>query len=151
MWHFLWSRLRDPPTCETLHPVKRLAAALITSLALLSGCAHSDRAMLVTEEGLRAAETAWDGHFNEKADECEAAHKPETPEMEECFGATYDADLAVDIAIRSAVALLRSYWTARAQGETPDRELREILEQVQQILNGLPPEALMYFRRVTGL
>ena len=80
---------------------------LLISLLLLVGCATSNRVMVYTEGGIEAAEKGWDTHYNAKGDDCERKFKPKTPAMEECFGATYDADAAVERAVRSIVALLR--------------------------------------------
>lgn len=107
--------------------------------------------MLVTEEGLRAAEASWDAHYHATADRCEAKHAPQTPEMEQCFGATYDANYAVDIAVQAAVYGLREYWQARALGAEPDRPLGEVLREIARMFERLPPEAREYFTRVTGI
>ncbi len=124
-------------------------AALAGSL-LAMGCAHSaNKAVVYTEEGLRAAETTWDGYYRAEADRCGSLHEPKTPEMEECFGDTYDADAKVAAAVQSAVALLRAYWLARAAGENPD--FTELMREVQKIMDDLPPEAWQYFARVKGI
>lgn len=116
---------------------------------LLVGCAASDKALVYTENGLRAGEGAWDGHYRSEAKRCEKLHEPETPEMEVCFGQTYDADAKVETAIKSAVALLRAYWTARAAGKNPN--WAQVAQQVKAILDELPPEALAYFEKVKGI
>ena len=111
------------------------------------GCAN--QAAIYTEEGLRAAEKSWDGHYRSEADRCEKLHEPATPEMEACFGASFDADAKIATAVQSAVALLRTYWTARAAGEKPD--FGAVVKQVKAIVDGLPPEARKYFDNVRGL
>ena len=116
---------------------------------LVGACAASDKALVYTEEGLRAAEQGWDGHYDSEADRCEKLHDPQTPEMETCFGDTYDADAAVAKVVQSAVALLRGYWVARAAGETPD--FASVVAQVQALVDDLPPEAKKYFERVKGI
>ncbi len=120
--------------------------ALVFSLV---SCAASDRSLVYTEEGLRAAEQTWHAFYMEKADDCESKFEPKTPAMEECFGNVYDADAAVADAVRTAVGLLRSYWIARAQGENPDWPAT--IRRVVQLFETLPPEAREYFDRVKGL
>lgn len=115
----------------------------------LPACAASDKATIYTEEGLRAAEQGWDGYYNSEGDRCERLHEPKTPGMEECFGDTYDADAAVALVVQNAVALLQTYWRARAAGDKPD--LMSILKEVQTLIDDLPPEAKKYFDRVRGL
>lgn len=111
------------------------------------GCAN--RAAIYTETGIRAAEKSWDGAYRERADQCEHLHEPRTPAMEECFGDYFDADAKVGTALESVVAILRGYWVARAAGEKPD--WKEVIRQVQEIMDELPPEAKEYFERVKGL
>lgn len=115
----------------------------------LVGCAAMDRASVYTEGGVEAAEKGWDRHFHERADECESKFEPKTPAMEGCFGDTYDADAAVERGVRSIVALLRVYWTARAAGESPD--WGATLSQVVKIIDDLPPEAKAFFDKVRGI
>lgn len=127
----------------------RLQCAMV-SILLTMGCAHSaNKAVVYTEEGLRAAETTWDGYYRFEAERCESRYEPKTPEMEECFGSTYDADAKVAEAVQSAVALLRTYWLARATGKDPD--FAELMREVQKIVDDLPPEAGQYFARVKGV
>jgi hypothetical protein len=125
-----------------------LALCTIPSVGSCS-CAAANKVAVYTENGLRAGEQAWDGHYRTKAEHCEKLHEPETPEMEECFGKTYDANEKVGTAIQSAVALLRAYWTARAAGDQPD--WGKVIEEVQKIIDDLPPEAKAYFDKVRGL
>jgi hypothetical protein len=122
---------------------------LTIALLLCFGCAHGNRAALYTEDGLRAAESAWDAYYRAEAARCERLHEPRTPEMEACFGNTYDADGRVGTAVQSAVSLLRAYWAARAAGGRPD--LQALLQQVAAIVRDLPPEARAYFDKVKGL
>lgn len=130
--------------------MRRIARLVVfLSLPCLAGCAASDKATIYTEEGLRGAEQGWDGYYNDEADRCESLHEPKTPEMEQCLGATYDADAAVALVVQSAVALLRGYWIARAAGENPD--LTKVLTQIQALIDDLPPEAKKYFDRVKGI
>lgn len=118
-------------------------------LLVLCGCAHTDKVTIYTEEGLRGAEQGWDGYYNAEADRCESLYEPKTPEMEDCFGKTYDVNAAVGKVVRSAVALLQGYWIARAAGEHPD--FAEIITQIQTMIDELPPEAKQYFDRVRGI
>lgn len=118
-------------------------------LGALTACATANRSAVYTEEGLRAAEQSWDGYYRSEATRCEARYEPKTPEMEDCFGATYDADAKVAKAVEAAVALLRTYWVARAAGDRPD--FAKVVQQVAQILRDLPPEAAAYFDKVKGL
>jgi hypothetical protein len=122
---------------------------LLLACCVLFGCAAADKALVYTENGLRAGEQSWDGHYRSEATRCEKLHEPETPDMETCFGDTYDADAKVETAIKSAVALLRAYWTARAAGQSPD--WGAVAQQVKAILDDLPPEAVAYFAKVSGL
>jgi hypothetical protein len=122
---------------------------LLLASCVLSGCAAADKALVYTENGLRAGEQSWDGHYRSEAARCEKLHEPETPDMEVCFGDTYDADAKVAKAVESAVALLRGYWTARAAGQEPDWSA--VAQQVQAILADLPPEATAFFAKVSGL
>jgi hypothetical protein len=131
---------------------RHLRSRLVLPLALalvMPACAASDKATIYTEEGLRAAEQGWDGNYNAEGDRCENLHEPKTPGMEDCFGKTYDADAAVALVVKSAVALLRGYWRRRAAGEKPD--LAQVLKEVQALVDELPPEAKKYFDRVKGL
>lgn len=124
-----------------------IAAARTGALTLLFGiwfvfaaCAHfSDRAAIYTEGSIRAAEEKWHEYYNATADDCEAEHEPKTQEMEECFGDTYDANAKVEVAIRSVVAMLRAYWTARSQGSNPDFGSLQV--EIDRIFQDLPPEA----------
>jgi hypothetical protein len=125
--------------------MRRIAILLL----LVSACAAADKATVYTENGLRAGEQAWDGHYRSEATRCEQLHEPETPEMEACFGHTYDADAKVATAITTAVALLRAYWAARAAGEQPD--WKAVAQQVTAIIEALPPEARAYLERVKGI
>lgn len=106
--------------------------------------------MVYTEQGLTAAETQWDGAYHERLDYCRNAHPPKTPAAEACFGPHFDADEGVDLAVRSAVAVLRTYWTARAAGNR-EPGWQETQAQVAQILADLPPLSREYFERIKGL
>ncbi|MEC9048870.1 MAG: hypothetical protein VYA51_12740 [Planctomycetota bacterium] len=117
-----------------------------------AGCsiAMRDRATVWTEQGFEAAELQWEEHYRETLADCRNKYPPRTAEAEACFGPTYDADEHVETAVRSAVALLRTYWTARAAGEkNPSWE--ETQAQVLQIVGDLPPQARQYFERIKGL
>lgn len=150
-WIFLWVAICLCWWSFVL--LRRVAAAymLIPALALclVAGCAATDKASIYTEEGLRGAEEGWGAHFNVEANRCEALHEPQTPAMEACFGATYDADAAVAVVVTTAVGLLRAYWIARAAGENPD--FAKVLRQVGELVDNLPPEAKRYFDRVKGI
>ena len=113
----------------------------------VSGCANA--AAVYTEGGLRAGAGAWDVAYKAKAAECESKHEPATPAMEGCFGAHFDADAKVGIAIEAAVAVLRTYWVARAAGEKPD--VKKLAAELSTIIEDLPPEVRVYFDRVKGL
>ena len=127
--------------------MKHLLVLLVVAFV---GCAgRADKTLVYTEEGIRAAEQAWDSYYRAKADDCRSKFKPKTPEMERCFGKTYEADLAVAKALRSVVALLRGYWVARAQGEDPD--WFEVVQEVDRIVRDLPPEARQFFEKVRGI
>lgn len=151
-WALLWAMVAMGWWGIVLLRSKASSYRLIPILALVvlsTGCAASNKAMIYTEEGLRGAEQGWDAHYNAEADRCEKLHEPKTPEMEACFGQTYDADAAVAIAVQSSVALLRAYWRRRAAGEKPD--LAQVLREIQAIVNDLPPQAKQYFDRVKGI
>lgn len=124
--------------------------SVIPVLAILfMGCAASNKALIYTEEGLRSAEQGWDAYYNAEADRCEALYEPKTPDMEACFGKTYDADAVVGKVVESAIASLRSYWRRRAAGEQPD--LAQVLRELGALIDDLPPEARTYFDRVRGI
>lgn len=120
---------------------------LLTLFIFLFGCAN--QVVLYTEQGLEAAAGAWDGVYKAKAKECEAKHEPATPAMEACFGSYFDADAKVGTVLQSAVAVLRTYWVARAAGEKPD--VKKLASDLAEIMEDLPPEAKEYFERVKGL
>lgn len=119
----------------------------IVLLFAVSGCANA--AAVYTEGGLRAGAEAWDGVYKAKAAECSSQFEPNTPDMEGCFGAHYDADAKVGIVIESAVAALRTYWTARAAGKNPD--IKVLAQRLREIFEDLPLEAREMFDRVRGL
>ena len=106
--------------------------------------------MVWTEQGLEAAEKQWDAAYHEQLDECRSLFAPGSAGARACFGGYYDADEHVNTAVRAAVALLRTYWTARAAGER-DPSWAETQAQVAQIVADLPPLPREYFERVRGL
>ena len=109
-----------------------------------------DRTVVFTELGLEAADQQWHGAYRERLDYCRNAHPPKTPAAEQCFGAWYDANEKVDGAVRAAVALLRTYWTARAAGNKQPG-WAETQAQVATILQDLPPLPRQFFERIKGL
>lgn len=117
-----------------------------------TGCsvALRDRGVVYTELGLTAAAEQWDDAYHERLKHCKASFEPETPEAETCFGEWFDADAKVDTALRSAIALLRTYWTARAAGES-DPGWRETSTRVAALIRDLPPVARQYFERIKGI
>lgn len=133
--------------------ITKLTAGLCLGATLaLTACAgqnRGDTATVYTETGIRLAEEQWDRVYRDRADHCKTKHEPMTPGMEGCFGRYYDADGKVEDAVRGIVALLRTYWTARAAGERPN--WWRVAEQVSQIVDDLPPEAAEIFKRVEGL
>jgi len=122
-----------------------LAAVLVL---LASGCAN--RAVLYTEQGLEAVEQVWDAEYYRHLDECRGQYAPRTPEAEVCFGSIYDLDAKIGIAVSSAVAVLRAYWTARALGEDGP-SWSETIERVRAILDALPLEIQERFDRVAKI
>lgn len=122
---------------------------LLLASSLLFACAAADKALVYTENGIVAGEKAWDGAYRAKADECESKFEPATPAMEDCFGAFFDANAKVATGVKAAVAVLRTYWTARAAGKTPDWPA--VVEEVGKIIEDLPPEAAEYFQKVKGI
>jgi len=52
--------------------------------------------------------------------------------------------------VRAIVALLRTYWTARAAGES-DPGWAETQARVAAIVGDLPPLSREYFERIKGL
>jgi len=125
--------------------MKRLALAS----CVLLGCAAADKALIYTENGIVAGEKAWDTAYRAQADDCESKFEPATPAMEDCFGDFFDANAKVATAVKAAVAVLRTYWTARAAGETPDWPT--VVKEVGKIIEDLPPEAAEYFKKVKGI
>lgn len=120
--------------------------------ALLLGCAsaqRADRALVYTEQGIEAAEQLWDAHYRGRLAYCKARHAPGTDGARECFGPTYEVDARVGAAVHAAVAALREYWHARANGGAPS--WADTVRQVRLLLQGLPPEARDYFDRIEGL
>lgn len=124
------------------------AYRVILSL-LLSGCAFADRSAIYTEQGLEAAAEVWHIRFMDILARCQLAHDAGTPGAQQCFGPTAEADDKVRLALESSVALLRSYWRARAVGKEPD--LREVVSQISALLKDLPPEARQILDKVQGL
>ena len=122
----------------------RLAAAVALPLA---ACASStgDRAVVYSEESLALAELAWDAAYRARAEFCESKYEPKTPEMEDCFGAWYDADADVARALETSVAILRAYWRARAAGKNPS--WAEVVSQINAALADLPKEAQDVIRK----
>jgi hypothetical protein len=128
-------------------------AGIIFALACVlfgSGCAIvQDRGMLVTEDGLAAAEELWDEEFYKQLDRCKSLHPPKTEQAEQCFGAVYDADRAVDFVVKTSVGLLRGYWRSRAAGAKPAYET--VLLEVHALIDSLPAVARHFFLRVRGV
>lgn len=124
----------------------------MTALALTLGCsvALRDRALVYTEQGLEAAELQWDEAYHAQLDECRGLYEPGSTGARVCFGAWYDADRAVETSVRAAVAVLRTYWTARAAGER-EPGWAETQAQVAQIVADLPPLPREYFERIKGV
>lgn len=112
------------------------------SLAIfLSGCSATfyARTAVITENGLRVGNEAWDEEFNEKLEECKATTEAKTPEAEKCFGPTFDKNKKVGVAIKASVAILRTFWVGYAAGKNP-KDLRDILGELPKIVNDLPDE-----------
>lgn len=106
--------------------------------------------MVWTEQGLVAAELQWHEAYMAKLEECKALYEPGTPGARACFGAHFRAEQQVSKAVRAAVALLRTYWTARAAGKK-DPSWAETQRRVAQIVGDLPPLPREYFERIKGL
>lgn len=123
-------------------------APIVASFVLFVGCKHVDRGVIYTEQGLEAASEQWDEEYRAIAAECAAKHQPKTPEMETCFGETYDLDAQVAEILEKAVKALRAYWAARAAGEHPD--LLSVMGAIQAMIDVLPPDVAEYFDRVQG-
>lgn len=135
---------------RTAERISIAAVVLMTALVLMTGCAGliRDRAMLVTEEGITAADNAWGDHYNAKLAECKALHDPGTPGALECFGPTHAADAVVSAVVVGSIEILREYWRARAAGVKPD--YTTALKRVALLMAKLPAEAIPYFARVRG-
>lgn len=117
---------------------------------MLGGCAHMrDRGMFYTEQGLEAAERAWDQEYYRKLAECKAKYPPQTTEANLCFRDYYEADKIVAELVEEAVRLLRDYWRLRAEGYEPS--YKDVARHVKTILAGLPDRARIYFLRVEGV
>lgn len=129
--------------------MKRIFAFVI-SLSLLGCSALAGKATIYTEQGVRLAAEQWDVAYYDQLNFCQEKFPVKgSPEAEKCFGAYFDADGKVATAVRSIVALLRTYWLARSKGMSPD--WAETAKQVLAILDDLPPEAREYFDRVEGI
>lgn len=135
------------------HRIEQLLICLLACLACvaIASCSRplADRATVFTEMGFTAAEQQWDAVYWERLRYCRSVAAPRTPEAEQCFGAYVAADTKVETAVRTAVALLRAYWTARAAGKQPD--WRVVADRVAGIVRDLPPEARQYFEWIQGI
>jgi hypothetical protein len=117
---------------------------------LAGGCAHVQNiGMIYTEQGLEAADRAWDEAYHKRLEYCQERYAPATPEAEECFGPYYAADLIVSEAVEEAVLALRDYWRLRAAGYEPT--YKNVAARVESILRRIPKLAAGYFLRVKGL
>lgn len=134
-----------------MKPRLMLLGLALLLVSFLAGCAHSDRGMVWTEEGLTAAESEWDRLYRDRAVLCESQHKPKTPEMEECFGEWYGADARVEQAVGVAVAALRAYWVARARQVDPAKPWIDVAAEIAGLVSDLPPPARKVFERVKGV
>jgi hypothetical protein len=128
--------------------MNRIILPLVTMF--LFACSHvQDRSLIITENGVVSASDAWDIYYNAKADSCESRFEPQTPEMEECFGETYDIDAQVKASLESIIILLREYWHIRAAGGNVN--WADTVNRVMVIIDSLPTSARKYFERVKGL
>lgn len=118
-----------------------LQAFSFSVIFILCGCSATfyARTAVHTENALRVGNEEWDNHYNEILEQCKKITKPKTPEAEECFGPTFDIDKKVGIAIKSSVAILRTFWAGYAAGKNP-KELRKIIEELPAIIDDLPDE-----------
>lgn len=122
---------------------------MLCLLVVFSGCAAADKATVWTEQGLAAAEQQWHQAYVERLAYCVSVAEPATPEAEACFGDWYDADAKVQTAVGTSVGVLRTYWTARAAGESGD--WAEVARRITEIVADLPPLAAEPFQRVKGI
>ena len=118
-----------------------MKAIAISFVFLLSACSATfyARTAVHTENALRVGNEVWDEHYNSKLEECKKVAQPKTSEAEECFGPTFDVNKKVGIAIKSSVAVLRTFWAAYAAGKNP-KELQNILAEMPAIVKDLPDE-----------
>jgi len=123
--------------------------ALICFTLVFAGCLHTDRAVVFTEAGARAAEAQWDAHYFQKLKTCQKQFSAGTPEARECFGLTFEANRSAEAAVVAIVTALRVYWTARAAGESPD--WKRTAKQIASVVGDLPPDVRQYFERVQGI
>ena len=114
-----------------------------------AGCLHTDRVMVLTEAGVRAAEAQWDAHYYQVLKSCSDRFPAGTEEAKTCFGPTYEANKKTEAAVITVVTALRLYWTARAAGEDPD--WKRTAAQIASVVGDLPPDVRQYFERVQGI
>lgn len=116
-------------------------AAALFVVGSIIGCsvAARDRGVVYTEEAIDFADQRWDAVYAERLAACMRDHLPQTPGAEKCFGPTFATNARVEIAVRSAVALLRSYWAARRVGESPS--YAKVVSDITMIFRDLPPQA----------
>jgi len=105
--------------------------------------------MVYTEQGIAAAERAWDAEYYRKLGICQKNHAPQTPGALACFGAYYAANEVVDVVVEESVRLLRDYWTRRAAGHSPS--INSMFRHLGKLVDSIPNEARKYFLRVKGL
>ncbi len=111
---------------------------IICLFAFLPACATLNKSAVYTEKSLISGYTAWDTHVDQVIDKCrKQAH--ETMEARvNCVGKIPHQHAEIQKAVKTAVAVLRLYWTAVAAGDDP-KDLAKILAQLPGILDALPP------------
>ena len=115
---------------------------LACTLALgLSGCTTFYNGMAVRAERVaEAGSMAWDEQVDQAIDVCREKDLPTPRRRAECVQTIHEAnDKVVDPAVRTVVALLRTYWISAAAGASP-KELRKHLAGIKDAAKDLPPE-----------
>lgn len=129
----------------------RLSLALLFLLNAACSARFYAGGAVHVERGLDAGNAAWDEHYNAELERCKKVAEPGTPEAEECFGKTFDANKKIGLGIESAVAALRLFWTAYAAGAEP-KELRSILSsELPKIMEDFPDEFFGGLKKAKGI
>ncbi len=113
--------------------------AIICLLALLPACAGMNKGAVYTEKSLISGYNAWDEYVADVIGKCRMASLETVEARLDCMGKIPSQHDHVQKAVKSAVTILRMYWTAVSAGKDP-KDLASILARLPAILETLPPE-----------